>query len=56
LGKFLLKTKNTKLVENAGLIPNSVGYEMINLVETTNASQNPGAIQPQPTASGLRRQ
>lgn len=30
-GKFILKTKNSTLVSQAGLIPNSAGYEMVGL-------------------------
>lgn len=39
-GKFVLKTKNTQAVQQAGLIPNSAGYELINLVEITNGATN----------------
>jgi len=31
-GKFILKTKDTQAVYDSGLIPNSAGYELINLV------------------------
>lgn len=40
MGKFILKTKNSQVVKNAGLIPNSAGYELINLVEITPSSNN----------------
>ena len=39
-GKFVLKTKNTDQVYKSGLIPNSAGYELLDLREITN-SQNP---------------
>lgn len=40
-GKFVLKTKNTQKVFESGLIPNSAGYELIDLQEITgNADIN----------------
>jgi hypothetical protein len=35
VGRFVIKTKNTKEVENSGLIPNSAGYEILDMQETT---------------------
>jgi hypothetical protein len=35
IGRFVIKTKNTKEVESSGLIPNSAGYEILDMQETT---------------------
>lgn len=36
-GKFILKTKNNGLVYEAGLIPDSAGYELVKIEETKRA-------------------
>ena len=35
LGKFVVKTKNSNEVFRSGLIPNSAGYEIIDISEIT---------------------
>lgn len=36
LGTFILKTKDNEIVRQSGLVPNSAGYQMIELKETTS--------------------
>jgi hypothetical protein len=50
-GHFILKTKNSSFVRDSGLVQNECSYELINLVEETEAKQRSSGIR-NPSKSG----